>query len=201
MQDYPRAAIECGANEIQIGEFRSTPQEKEEARRALRILARFFPVPAELYSSNDGHYNPFEAPRDPFKKNRIISKMSTIGRSSYTSKKRRVQDHKPLLEQRREIQTLLDYQSTRIEVHEYPSQPFSKHPEIANIYQLIILDKKPIDNLIICKQCRKILVRYRPSSTNLIRHFQRHIKFEEEEKVEARREACKVKGRKDPMNN
>ena len=75
MQGYPRGAIECVANEIQIDEFRSTPQEKEEARRALRILARFFPVPAELYSSNEGHYNLIEAPRGPFKKNRIMSKM------------------------------------------------------------------------------------------------------------------------------
>ena len=85
-----------------------------------------------------------------------------------------------MLDLKAEIQSLIDFQSTRIELREFPQDPFSNSRAMYKIFQLIILDKEPVPTLVLCLKCRKLLVRYRPSGTNLIRHYHRHMISEEE---------------------
>ena len=95
-------------------------------------------------------------------------------------------DHKSLLDQRSEIQILVDFKSKRIVGQPFPYPTFSKHREKMLIYQLISLDGEPLPKLVLCTKCRRLLVLYRASSTNLIRHFVRHEKLEEAQSVAAR---------------
>ena len=68
-------------------------------------------------------------------------------------------------------------------------------------YQLIMLDKEPVTKLVLCSKCRKVLERYRPSGTNLIRHYQRHMKNEKEEKRKAgKNHECFIKSEKEDDN-
>ena len=68
-----------------------------------------------------------------------------------------------------------------------------------------MLDKEPVTRLVLCSKCRKLLVRYRPSGTNLIGHYQRHMRIEkEEEKQQAQRESSKrmiAESRKQKIHN
>ena len=95
-------------------------------------------------------------------------------------------NHKSLLDQRREIQYLVDFKSKRIVGQPFPYPTFSKHREKMLIYQLISIDGEPLPKLVLCTKCRRLLVLYRASSTNLIRHFVRHEKLEEAQRVAAR---------------
>ena len=113
-------------------------------------------------------------------------------------------DHKSLLDQRTEIQYLVDFKSKRIVGQPFPYATFSKHREKMLIYQLISLDGEPLPKLVLCTKCRRLLVLYRGSSTNLIRHFVRHERLEEAQRVAARntkfikgKEKCKPTARRD----
>ena len=97
-------------------------------------------------------------------------------------------DHKSLLDQRSEIQYLIDFKNTRIELQPFPYATFSKHREKMEIYKLITLDGEPITKLVLCTKCRKLLVRYKPSATNLVRHFERHEKKEEPDRISSKDE-------------
>ena len=99
----------------------------------------------------------------------------------------KIQHHKALIVQKAEIQHLIDFKRTRIELQPFPYATFSKHREKMEIYQLVSLDGEPLTKLVLCTKCRKLLVRYMPSATNLIRHFDRHEKIEEAERIASRK--------------
>ena len=155
-----------------------SPQEKDEARKALKVLARFILKNPQLSKSNKQQMNLVELEDALFDKKGRISTQSTLDKDFEVGKKIRKPDHNFLIEQRSEIQYLVDFHSSRVELREFPTDPFSRHQEVFRSFRLILLDKEPVTKLVLCTKCRKILVRYRPSGTNLIRHAQRHIKLE-----------------------
>ena len=121
----------------------------------------------------------------------ITSRKSTCAQAFDERNKKPKPDHIYVIEQRAEIQYLVDFHSTRVELREFPSDPFSKHREVFTIFKLLFLDKEPVTKLVLCSKCRKLLVRYRPSGTNLIRHYQRHMKNEKEEKHQVEKHSSK----------
>jgi len=166
------------------------PQETDEARKALKVLARFILSLPRGNNSYKDQVDQDEHEGALVDKNCITSKKSILTKGFNGSKKTRNPKHNSLLDQRAEIQYLVDFHSSRIQIREFPSDPFSKHREVFTNYQLIMLDKEPVTKLVLCSKCRKVLVRYRPSGTNLIRHYQRHMKIEEE-KQQAQRQSSK----------
>jgi len=179
-------------------------QENDEARKALKVLARFILTLPQVNKSYKDQVDQDEHKCALVVKNGITPRKSTLAKSFNESKKRRNPKHNSLLDQRAEIQYLLDFHSCRIHLREFPSDPFSKHREVFANYQLIMLEKEPVTKLVLCSKCRKVLVRYRPSGTNLVRHYQRHMKIEEEEKQQAQRHSSKRmigEFRKQKINN
>jgi len=162
--------------DIQQEENQETDQEKVEVRKALNILARYFLYPIHLAKLNNGQITSVKQTNLTVDKNKLKDNKSTFGKSFDNIKKRIKTDHNVLLDLKAEIQSLIDFHSPRIEFREFPQDPFSKSRAMSKIFQLIILDKEPVPKLVLCSKCRKILVRYRPSGTNLIRHYHRHMK-------------------------
>ena len=162
-------------NDIQQEENQETDQEKVEVRKALKLLVRYFLHPRQLAKSNNGQITSVQQSNLTVDKNK-----STIRKSFDNIKKRIKTDHNVMLDSKAEIQSLIDFHSPRIELREFPQDPFSKSRAMSKIFQLIILDKEPVPKLVLCSRCRKLLVRYRPSGTNLIRHYHRHMKSEDQ---------------------
>ncbi len=166
--------------DIQQEENQETDQEKVEVRKALKILSRYFLHPRQLAKSNNGQIISVQQTNLTVDKNKLKDNKSTFRKGFANIKKRIKTDHNVLLDSKAEIQSLIDFNSPRIEQREFPQDPFSKSRAMSKIFQLIILDKEPVPKLVLCSKCRKLLVRYRPSGTNLIRHYHRHMKSEEQ---------------------
>ena len=193
MEHLTTSVAESSNETIKLCDNQEPNQENDEARKALKVLARLFLNTKRNTKSDKQQLARVEDALTLIGKKEISARTSNFLKSIDGRKKKRKPDHNFLLDQRSEIQYLVDFNSTRIELHEFPLDPFSKHPEVIPIFKLIILDKEPVTKLVLCSKCRKLLVRYRPSGTNLIRHYQRHKKIEEEEKHQGHRQSSKRK--------
>ena len=165
-------------------------QEKDDESKILKVLARYFPETSMVYKSVKEKLDTAEARDALVEKKGIPSRKSRCGKGFDEPKTKPKPDHNFVINQRAEIQYLVDFHSSRVEFSEFPCDPFSKHLDVFSIFRLIVLDKEPVTKLVLCSRCRKLLVRYRPSGTNLIRHFQRHMK-DEEEKHQAQKNLSK----------
>ena len=174
------------ATEIEKEENQRAHQEKVEVRKALNLLVRYFLNPTQIPKSNNGSLTSGNQRNEISDKYTLKNNKSTFRRSLDNPSKMIKTDHKSVLESKGEIQSLIDFNSARIELRKFPKDPFSKSREMYKYFRLIILDKEPVATLVLCYKCRKLLVRYRPSGTNLIRHYQRHMNSEEEKDRETR---------------
>ena len=173
-------------------------EEKADARKVLKFLVRYFPETSQVYTSVKEQLDRHETRKTPSEKKPITSSKSRWAKYFEETNKKAKPDHNSLIDQRAEIQNLVDFNSSRVEFREFPSDPFSKHREVVRSFQLIVLDMEPVTKLVLCSNCRKLLVRYRPSGTNLIRHYQRHMKKEKEEKRKAEKNlGCFIKSEKE----
>ena len=60
--------------------------------------------------------------------------------------------HQSILKLKKDIQNLIEFQSSRIALIEIPTTEFSKHSNISQNFQLITLDGEPIPELMLCKK-------------------------------------------------
>ena len=93
--------------------------------------------------------------------------------SSNIKERRAASQHKSVVK-RGEIQELVDYNSPELAYHEMHLCPFSKNHEVGDDFQLISLGGKALPTLALCKQCKKVLVRYNKSTNSLRLHHERH---------------------------
>ena len=89
-------------------------------------------------------------------------------------KERRASSQHQSVVKRGEIQELVDYNSAELSYHDMHLCPFSKNYEVGDHFQLISLAGKPVPKLALCKQCKKVLVRYNKSTNTLRKHHERH---------------------------
>ena len=89
-------------------------------------------------------------------------------------KERRAASQHQSVAKRGEIQELVDYNSPELTFHEMHLCPFSKNHEVGEHFELISMGGKPLPNLVLCKQCKKVLVRYNRSTNSLRIHLERH---------------------------
>ena len=181
----------CLEKASQTDERPQPSQEKNDGRIALKVLARYFPETSQVYKSVKEKLDRDEPRKVLHKKKAIPSSKAMLANGSDEPNKKQKPDHNFLIEQRAEIQYLVDFHSSRVELLEFPSDPFSKRREVFTMFKLIVLDKEPVTKVVLCSKCRKLLVRYRPSGTNLIRHYQRHMKNQEEEKEKVKKQSSK----------
>ena len=78
------------------------------------------------------------------------------------------------LEQRTALKEFIAYENPDLTYHEIVSKPFSRNRKIADNFQLISYQQAPVKNLLVCKGCKQVLIRYPRSTTNLLRHLKRH---------------------------
>ena len=93
--------------------------------------------------------------------------------SSNIKERRAASQHQSVIK-RGEIQELVDYNSAELTYHDMHLCPFSKNHEVGDHFQLISLAGKPVPKLALCKQCKKVLVRYNKSTNTLRKHHERH---------------------------
>ncbi len=89
-------------------------------------------------------------------------------------KERRAASQHQSVEKRSEIQELVDYNSPELTFHDMHLCPFSKNHKVGEHFQLISLGGKAQPKLVLCKQCKKVLVRYNRSTNGLRIHLERH---------------------------
>ena len=125
--------------------------------------------------------------------NKIIKSgfVSPIERKKILSEKI---DHQSLLKLKKEIQNLIDFQSTRIALLEIPTNDFSKNIRLAECFQLIKLEGVPVPELLLCKKCTKVMARCRLTSTPIVRHLKQHEKVEMARKEQKKKSKDTIEG-------
>ena len=98
---------------------------------------------------------------------------------------------KSLMKLRKDIQNLIDFQSPRIGLIEFPTNAFSKHIHISQNLQLITLDGEPIPELMLCKKCKQVRARCRLTATPMLRHLKLHEQFETAHKIDKKKKGKK----------
>ena len=110
-------------------------------------------------------------PTSPKKKKLKKEKDDDSGQDIFEMK--RVHHHYNL-EQRTELKEFIAYENPDLTYHDIVSKPFSGNRKIADNFQLISYQQAPVKDLLVCKACRQVLIRYPRSTTNLLRHLIRH---------------------------
>ncbi len=83
-------------------------------------------------------------------------------------------EHHYTLEQRSALKEFIAYENPDLRYHDIPSSPFARNSKIAENFRLISYQQAPVKNLVVCKECKHVLVRYPTSTTNLLQHLKRH---------------------------
>ena len=83
-------------------------------------------------------------------------------------------EHHYTLEQRSALKECIAYENPDLRYHDIPSSPFARNSKIAEKFRLITYQQAPVKNLVVCKECKHVLVRYPSSTTNLLQHLKRH---------------------------
>ena len=83
-------------------------------------------------------------------------------------------EHHYTLEQRSALKEFIAYENPDLRYHDIPSSPFARNIKIAENFRLISYQQAPVKNLVVCKDCKHVLVRYPTSTTNLLQHLKRH---------------------------
>jgi len=83
-------------------------------------------------------------------------------------------EHHYTLEQRSALKEFIAYENPDLRYHDIPSSPFARNSKIAEKFRLISYQQAPVKNLVVCKECKHVLVRYPTSTTNLLQHLKRH---------------------------
>jgi len=97
--------------------------------------------------------------------------------------------HQSLLKLKKQIQNLIDFQSTRIVLIEIPTTDFSKHKQIKQNFQLITLDGEGIPELMLCKKCKQVRARGLMTATPIVRHLKQHEQEEMASKIVPKKKA------------
>ena len=181
---------DSGAKEIPSSEEGIGVQNNESQTQNLDLFSSFFPVPIKALiqksKNKEGEAN-MDAPDFSNLQRSSSSSTSTCSKSKIERKiKSSKRESKPHLDQKSKLQYLIDFKCPRIDVQEIPYDPLSKHGEKIQLFQLVSLDGQPIKNLVLCSKCKRLLVRYKPSATNLIRHFERHKKRDVQDRIRSR---------------
>ncbi|KAF0138555.1 MAG: hypothetical protein FD122_3767 [Stygiobacter sp.] len=181
---------DSGAKEIPSSEEGIGVQNNESQTQNLDLFSSFFPVPIKALlqksKNKEGEAN-MDAPDFSNLQRSSSSSTSTCSKSKIERKmKSSKRESKPHLDQKSKLQYLIDFKCPRIDVQEIPYDPLSKHSEKIQIFQLITLDGQPVKSLVLCSKCNRLLVRYKPSATNLIRHFERHKKRDVQDRISSR---------------
>ena len=119
-------------------------------------------------------YQPPKTKRKNAKQGKVhCERRPSTSMSSNIKERRAASQHKSVVK-RGEIQELVDYNSPELAYHEMHLCPFSKNHEVGDDFQLISLAGKALPTLALCKQCKKVLVRYNKSTNSLRLHHERH---------------------------
>ena len=86
----------------------------------------------------------------------------------------RITSFRQSLLRRAEIQALVDYANPKLVFHQMSINPFGKNRGIAEHFNLLSYDGTPCKNLVLCKICKRILIRFKNGTSNLKAHLERH---------------------------
>jgi len=86
----------------------------------------------------------------------------------------RITSFRQSLMRRAEIQALVDYANPKLVFHQMSINPFGKNRGIAEHFNLLSYDGMPSKNLVLCKICKRILIRFKNGTSNLKAHLERH---------------------------
>ena len=110
-------------------------------------------------------------PTSPHKKK--MKKLNDEDQDEHIFERKRAEHHY-ILEQRSALKEFIAYENPDLRYNDIPSSPFARNSKIADNFRLISYQQAPVKNLVVCKECNHVLVRYPTSTTNLLQHLKRH---------------------------
>ena len=87
---------------------------------------------------------------------------------------KRIATYRKSLLRREEIQDLVDYTSPSLVFHQMNLNPFGRNHAVAEHFSLVSVEGKPIKNVVVCKICKRVQIRFQNGTTNLKSHLQHH---------------------------
>ena len=72
------------------------------------------------------------------------------------------------------MQGHVDYANPKLVFHSMSLNPFGKNRGIAEHFNLLSFDGTPCKNLVLCKICKRILIRFKNGTSHLKAHLERH---------------------------
>ena len=86
-------------------------------------------------------------------------------------------DHQLLIRKKFQIQKQVDYRDKQLKFLSMPRTPFRHASIIRDKFNLITEANQPIDNMLICKECKTVLSFQNRNYGNLLRHVNLHEKY------------------------
>ena len=87
-----------------------------------------------------------------------MPKFQSVAQDGLIEKVLEKKDHQALLKQKKQIQTLINFESPRIVLKEFPNTEYSRNQKISINFQLITLDDEQINELLLCKNISKFVL-------------------------------------------
>ena len=120
-----------------------------------------------------------------------IPKFRSVAQDELMEKVLEKKDHQALLKQKKQIQNLIDFQSPRIVLTEFPHTDYSRNKKISINFQLITLDDEPINELMLCKKCKQVRARGHMTSSTVVRHLKQHQQVDIAHKIVPKKRCSK----------
>ncbi len=86
-------------------------------------------------------------------------------------------DHETLLRNKYQIQKQVDYQDQKLRFLDMPKIPFRHASIIRENFKLITEENHPIDNMLLCNECKTVHAFRNKNHGNLLRHVKLHEKL------------------------
>ena len=120
-----------------------------------------------------------------------IPKFRSVAQDGLMEKVLEKKDHQALLTQKKQIQNLIDFQSPRIVLTEFPNTEYSRNTKISINFQLITLDNEPIIQLMLCKKCKQVRAQGHMTSSTVVRHLKQHEQVDIAHKIVPKKRCSK----------
>jgi len=125
-------------------------------------------------SSNGGTQISRKSKLNSAKETKKISKRKQRKQLSSDEENSRIAAYQKSLLRRGEVQDLVDYTSPKIIFHQMNLNPFGNNHWVAEHFNLVSMEGKPVKNVVVCKICKRVQIRFQNGTTNLKSHLKHH---------------------------